>query len=273
MNVTSVLLFDRLWWLMYAMPFLGMFFALFTHRVEPFIKDGKVYRHDGAARLEHMLHGVGTVFLIISGVMLGFTFWHGFTAGEKDSVFWLDVHFVAACAFLFGTFFYLSNLIAQPRRGKEHLPRRDFFKMIVNHYGSMLHIKGTEYPREEKYYQSENVAYLYAIGVSALIAVTGLIKVTAHIADLPSTLMAVTTVVHDIAAALMILFLVAHVFFGVIIPSSHATAPSIVTGWQPLEVAKEEHQAWYDAIKDNEIPEKFRDPEPAVDGRVVNSAS
>lgn len=258
MDVSSVLLFDKAWWLIFAMPFVGILCSRFPKRVAPFVKDGKIYRHDKSARLEHWPHALGTLFLLISGFVLGLSFWHGFTSGESDSVFWLDVHYVAACAFLFGTFFYLANLICEPHRGKDHLPNKHFLSGIINHYGSKFHIKGLKYPEEGKYFQSENVAYLYALIVAALMAVTGIIKTSAHVWNLPADVMAATTFCHDVGAILMILFFVAHIFFAVLIPSSHKTAPSMITGWQPEEVAKEEHQAWYRAIKDNPVPPEFQ---------------
>lgn len=259
MGVSSVLLFDRAGWLLLVIPFIGILCAGFSKRVAPFVKGGKIYRHDRIARLEHWPHALGTLFLIISGLILGLSFWRGFTAGGSDSLFWLDVHYVAACAFLFGTFFYLANLIAEPLRGKDHLPKRHFVRSIFNHYGSKLHIKGFSYPDEGKYFQSENLAYLYALVVAALMAATGIIKASAHIWDLPDGLMATTTLCHDIGAILMILFLVAHVFFAVIIPSAHKTAPSMIHGWQPVETAEKEHSAWYRAIKNNPVPQEFRD--------------
>lgn len=259
MNVSSVLLFDQAGWLVLLMPFLGIFCSGFARRVGPFVKDGQVFRHDRVARLEHWPHALGTLFLLISGFVLGLSFWHGFTAGASDSQLWINVHYIAACAFLFGTFFYLANLIAEPSWGKDHLPNRHFLRGIVQHYGSKLHIKGLTYPDEGKYFQSENVAYLYALVVAALMAVTGIIKVTAHIWDLPASLMAATTLCHDVGAILMLLFLVAHVFFAVIIPSAHKTAPAMIHGWQPSDVAEKEHSAWYRTIKDNSVPPQFRE--------------
>lgn len=137
---------------------------------------GKIYRHDVAARVEHWPHALGTLFLLISGIIMGLSFFISFVSTSEEAVIALNVHFVAACAFLFGTFYYIGNAISEPARMKEHLPNKDAISSTMNHYGAQLGFKRAKYPKEKKYFQSENMAYVFAIFVGALMAFTGIIK-------------------------------------------------------------------------------------------------
>lgn len=257
METTSTLFFDRFYWILFVMPFLGMFLTLFTKRVKPYRKDGKIYRHDITARVEHWPHALGTFFLLISGITMGLSFFRSFSGwASSDVAFWLDLHFVAACAFLFGTFYYISNAIAEPKRTKQHLPNRAMISSTLNHYGSKLGFKKCTYPHEGKYFQSENIAYVYAVFIGAIMAITGILKALQHIFTFPNEFMAAVTFLHDVGTVLMLLFLVAHVFFAVILPWSWKTAPSMIHGWIDEEEAKQEHPGWYEEIIEGEKTKK-----------------
>ena len=85
---------------------------------------------------------------------------------------------------------------------------------------------------------------------AALLVVTGLVKALAHVVlTLPDGLMNVMFWVHDIAAALMLLFLAAHVFFAVIAPFSWKTFPSMLIGWMPRGEAEKEHAGWMERLE------------------------
>lgn len=56
MSVSSSLLFDHCLWLLLLMPCLGLILTYFTKRTKPYRKNGKIYRHDVAARVEHWPH-------------------------------------------------------------------------------------------------------------------------------------------------------------------------------------------------------------------------
>ena len=253
METASALLFDRYYWILFVMPFAGMFLTLFTKRVKPYRKNGRIYRHDVAARIEHWPHAIGTFLLLISGLIIGLSFFRSFAGWESDNVIpWIDVHFVAACAFLFGTFYYISNAIAEPKRTKEHLPNKHMISSTINHYGSKLGIKKCTYPHECKYFQSDYIAYIYAVGVGAIMAFTGITKALQHVVDLPVEVVSAATFIHDIGTLLMLLFLIAHVFFAVILPWSWKTAPSMIHGWIDEEEAKHEHPAWYEQVINEE---------------------
>lgn len=114
-------------------------------------------------------------------------------------------------------------------------------------------------PPEDKYFESEKAAYVMAVVTAALLVVTGLVKALAHVVlTLPDGLMNVMFWVHDIAAALMLLFLAAHVFFAVIAPFSWKTFPSMLIGWMPRGEAEKEHAGWMERLE-REQPERGMD--------------
>ncbi len=251
--------FDSLWPVLVAMPFLGLLAAAVSKRSGPVIRKGKVLRHDGPARLAHWTHALGTVFLIVSGIILGSRFTPAFVTDSGNTALWLNVHFVFAVVFLFGTFYWLGNTIISKHRFREHLPHKNAISSTLNHYGALLKIKGAKMPEEEKYFESERLAFLMALGGAALMVVTGIIKALAHLVDLPGEFMNVVTWAHDIGAALMVLFLLAHIFFGALLPFAWKALPSIFTGYMDVEAAKHEHPAWMKNVADVEIDNKEKD--------------
>lgn len=248
------LLFDKAAWLVFLAPFVGLLASGLVKRINPRIEGDRVLRHDVPARVAHWTHAIGTTLLIISGIILGTKVTASFVSAGESATTWFNVHYVFAIVFLFGTFFWLGNTIVSPHRFREHCPTKNAIKFTLNHYGSMLGIKGCTYPHEQKYFESERMAFLAALGGGALMAITGICKALAHVIDMPAQVMLVATWAHDIGAILMALFLIAHVFFGVIIPAAWKAAPSMIHGYVKLDEAREEFPAWIEKIE-NETSE------------------
>ena len=237
--------FDQFPWLIALAPFAGLFLSAVVKRRDPAVIGDRVYRHDPPARVSHWTHALGVGFCLVSGIVMGARFTPAFVADGPDAILWMNVHFVAAVSFLFGTFFYLGNTVISRYRFKEHLPTRHAVDYTIRHYGRTIGIKKFTMPPEDKYFESEKVAYIMALACSILLVVSGLVKALAHVVlTLPDAFMNVLTWTHDIAAALMLLFFVAHVFFAVIAPFSWKTFPSMFTGWVPLGEAEKEHKGW-----------------------------
>ena len=248
--IQDALLFNTLWPVLVAMPFLGFLFAGLSKRTDPVIRRGKVLRHDGPARLAHWTHVIGVVFLLVSGVILGSRFSPSLVTSPKGTNGVFNMHFLFACFFLFGTCYWLGNTVISRYRFKEHLPGKNSLKKFINHYGSLLKIKGMVMPREEKYFESERIAFVWALVCACLMAATGLLKVLAHHVSVPGGFMNAVTWAHDVVAALMLLFLLAHVFFGVVLPNAWKTVPSMFTGYVSKEHAEKDYPAWMDAVKE-----------------------
>lgn len=242
--------FDLCPWLVALAPFLGLFCSAFARRKDPIIVGDKVYRHDPPARISHWAHAIGTTVCIVSGIVMGLRFTPAFVTDGPDAIVWMNVHFVACVLFLFGTFFYLGNTVVSRYRFGEHLPTKNAIGYTIRHYGLLVGIKKFTMPPEDKYFESEKVAYVYALIVSVLLIVSGLFKAAAHVfLTLPDELMNVLSWTHDIAGAAMLLFLVAHVFFAVIAPFSWKTFPSMFIGWMPREEAEKEHAGWLERLE------------------------
>lgn len=249
---SSELLFDSGWWLIVAAPFAGMLLAGFTKRDDPRIEGDKVLRHDSAAILEHWTHGIGTAALLVTGVMLGFLIFPAFVADGAPIWQLMNVHFVSAVLFLFGTFYYAANTALSMKRYYEHLPRKGAIKTTIQHYGHMLGVKNFEMPKERKYYESEAMAYIMALAAAIIMVVTGLIKSLAHVIDMPGWLTVNATLAHDAGTLLMALFFVAHVTMGAILPMAWPGLRSMFTGYMSLDKVREDHAAWLEELESAE---------------------
>lgn len=247
------LLFDSATWLVWLAPFVGVFAAGLTQRREPVIEGDRVLRHDAAARVEHWTHGIGTAVLLVSGITLGLRFAPSLLRDSAAAALWMNVHFLAVVVFLFGTFYYAANTLLSWHRFAEHLPTKNAFSFTVQHYGRLLGFK-YDMPPEAKYYESEKMAYVMALGASALVIVTGLLKVGAHVVNIPGWVMGPATWTHDIATVVMFAFFLAHVFFAAIAPMAWPVLPSMFHGYVAREHAEEEHAGWYAKLAGETAP-------------------
>ena len=241
----SQLFFNSGWMLVLLAPFAGILAAGVTKRHDPVIEGDRVLRHDDAAMLEHWTHGVGTVVLLVSGIVLGTFFTPVLVGGGAPVWAWMNVHFVAVIVFLFGSFYWGANTLLSQKRFSEHLPTKNAIAFTVQHYGHLLGIKKYSMPPEDKYFESERTAFLLALASGVLIIVTGGLKVAAHVVGLPAGLMGVTTITHDVAAVAMLVFFVAHVLFAAILPASWPVLRSMFTGYVTTEQAQKEFAGWY----------------------------
>ena len=261
--------FDRFAWLVFLMPFLGLAVAGLSRRTDPIIKGKVVLRHDGPARLSHWTHAVGVLFLLISGIVLGLEFTPSFVADNAGSEFWFNVHFLFVLPFLFGTFYYLGNSIISRYRLREHLPTRNAVRYTLQHYAHMLGRKDTPLPPEEKYFESERAAFLLAVAASVFCLATGLVKVSAHVFDLPDAFMGVVAWTHDIAAVAMAVFFVMHVLMGAVVPWSWPLLVSMITGKLPLENVEQEHTGWIGQVRERTrqyAEERYGEARQGLDG-------
>ena len=243
-SMSGKLLFNSVTWLVWLAPFIGIAAAGFTRRRDPVIEGERILRHDLAARIEHWTHGLGTMVLLISGIILGLRFTPSMVRTSSDAIVLMNVHYLAVIVFLFGTFYYATNTLISSHRFPEHLPTKNAFRFTVQHYGRLLGFK-YDMPPEAKYFESEKVAFVMALGASVAVIITGLIKVSAHAIAIPASIMGIATWTHDIATVVMLSFFLAHVFFAAIAPMSWPTLPSMFHGYVNKEHTQEEHPGWY----------------------------
>lgn len=229
---------------MWLAPFAGILAAGVTKRRDPRIEGERVLRHDTAAIIEHWTHGISTAVLLASGIALGVLFLPALVGSGRPLWVAMNIHFVAVVVFLFGTFYYGANTALALNRLKEHLPTRDALDYTKRHYGLLLGFKKFTMPPERKYFESEKMAYLMAAATTITIIVTGFVKVAAHSINLPAGLMSIITPAHDVATLLMLAFILPHIFFAAVLPSSWPILRSMFTGHVSLDYAKHEHAGW-----------------------------
>lgn len=249
----AALLFNSGWWLVVLAPFVGVLAAGLTRRRDPVVEGDKVLRHDGPAILEHWTHGIGTAVLLVSGLALGALFVPSLLSREQA---WaaMNVHFVAVVMFLFGTFYYGANTLISWHRFREHLPTGNAFDFTFRHYGRLLGNKSLEMPPEDKYFESEKMAYILALVCTLAIIVTGLLKAMAHVVAIPGVVMGPATMVHDVATFGMLAFFLAHVLFAAILPMGWPMLASMFTGYVSVEHAKAEHAGWFARLSSTSRP-------------------
>jgi formate dehydrogenase subunit gamma len=111
-------------------------------------------------------------------------------------------------------------------------------------------------PPEEKYFESERMAFILAVVATGLVVLTGFVKVAAHAWDIPGAIVRTATVTHDVSTVLMLAFFLAHIFFAAVLPMSWPMLRSMFTGHVSLEHAKAEHAGWLADIRktDPEAP-------------------
>ncbi|HEY5432011.1 MAG TPA: cytochrome b/b6 domain-containing protein, partial [Coriobacteriia bacterium] len=184
--------------------------------------------------------------LLVTGLALGALFIPSLLSRQQV---WaaMNIHFVAVVVFLFGTFYYGVNTLLSRNRFREHLPTGNAFKFTVQHYGRLLGNKKYDMPPEDKYFESERMAYLLALAATLIIIITGLLKAAAHVVSIPGVVMGPATLLHDIAALGLLVFFLAHVVV-VLLPMSWPMLRSMFTGYVPLDYAKSEHAGWLEEI-------------------------
>jgi len=269
--VPANLLFNSAAWLVWLAPFAGILLAGVTRRQDPRIEGDRVLRHDTAAIVEHWTHGLSTAVLLGSGVLLGLRvlFIPALVAGGQPLWLAMNVHFFAVIVFLFGTFYYGANTMLALKRLREHLPTSDAVEYTKRHYGLLLGFKKFTMPPERKYFESEKMAYIMAAATTIAIILTGLAKVAAHSLNIPAGVMAVVTPAHDIASVVMFAFLLPHIFFAAVLPSSWPIFRSMFTGHVSLDYAKHEHAGWVAELEASEAHSAERSDDDAEEEPVA----
>jgi len=248
-------LFDHLWWIIYMAGFLGLILGGYWQRVDPFIRDNRVWRHDGAARLSHWTHALGCGLLLTSGFGLGFLFFPRLVSGPAGAARMMDLHFLGALLFVFGGLFWLANTIVSPRRFWEHMPDRGSLKEGIIHYA---HIFGLtkKTVRPAKYDGSERLAFVPIVLFAALLILTGAIKLSARFLGVPTTVLSTMIWLHDISALIMAVLLVFHVVLAAVVPWSWPLLGSMISGWVSRDFARDHHPLWFEQLEETPLEEK-----------------
>jgi formate dehydrogenase subunit gamma len=242
---TNQLLFNKAAWAIPIVVILGILAGATIRREGTKIVNGKVLRHGWGTSFIHWTFALSGVALIVTGIYVGFLFIPRLVDDPQAVAHMYNLHFVGALFFLFGISAHVTDMYVTSRF-KEHMPESSDVGDAVAHYTSMLGI-GTK-PSEGKYPASEKVSYPLWLVFIGLAVITGAIKACAHVWDIPSGVMGVTTFIHDIAALAIIALLIVHVILGAIVPWSWQLLRSMITGYASEGYIKKTHPKWYEEI-------------------------
>ena len=246
---TNELLFNRAPWVIPIALFLGILLGAIVGREEPKLVNGKILRHSWGSSLYHLSFALSGVLLVITGIYIGFLFIPRLVDDPQAIAFIFNLHFIGTLIFVFGISAHLTDVYVTSRF-KEHMPESKDVGDAVAHYASKLGFG--KKPREGKYLASEKLAYPMWMVFIGLVGLTGLIKVSAHLLNIPSGVMGVTTFIHDLAALAIIALLIVHLVLGVLVPWSWQLLRSMLTGFVSEGYVKKNHPIWYEELTGRE---------------------
>jgi len=249
-GTSSVFYFDQYWWVPFMTVFVALLLSAYTYRKKPRCENGKILRHDAAARFSHWFNAAGILILLYSGYQLGFLdfgrkVW--FTDGVRQM---FNLHFIGAVLFLLGAVYWVGNTFLHPKRLEEHSPYKGSIKDAILHYLKLmgLPIKKGERPTG-KYEASERLAFIPLTLLALFMGITGLIKLAAHVWHVPTGLLKLATFTHDWSTLLLAVLLVFHIILAAVVPWAWPMLRSMITGYMSVELLKSHHKGWYEELK------------------------
>ncbi|MHB0975800.1 MAG: cytochrome b/b6 domain-containing protein [Candidatus Aquicultorales bacterium] len=252
-SYTYDFLFNSYVWLIPLVIILGVFAGALRKDERPRIEDGKVLRHVPTGTFaEHWSVALGGIALMISGISLGFFFIPRFASDPEAIGFAMNFHFIGVLLFLFGLTYHIVNRFLTGD-AKDFVPSASDVGDAIAHYKAVLGMSSSA-PAEGRFLGSQKLAYLGWGVILVVLALTGLVKVSAHVWAVPAGLMGIATSVHDLFALFSLLFLVFHVVMGALLPASWPLVRSLFTGYASKAYVEEHHALWYEELKNAKEP-------------------
>jgi cytochrome b subunit of formate dehydrogenase len=257
------------------------------------IVEDVVRRHDTGTIIAHWMNAFGLILGFVTGaIVLG---WAS-SALELRMVFIL--HYVGAALALFAIFNHLTRHGVSGGTGL--IPKR--LSVIRDTVGELLEYTGlfgpegavlrlrlpkairqpiARYARgllgyrpheHGKYLATEQtLSYPPWAILIGLITVTGLIKTLRYVYEIPSTVVATATTIHDLTAVAIGVMLVIHLLPLLLIPANWPLLMSIFRSTVPRKYVEERHPIWYKALRGKKTPEADRETSP--ERRAAQTAS
>ncbi len=229
-----------------------------------------VLRQPLTNRIAHGLIAVSTFALIASGMgQMPMAARYGLAAlpgmgWTADYSITLAIHYIASGVLLFAIVLHVAHALMQRRFAI--LPRRGDVSESVKIIAAMLG-RGEE-PPSHKYLAEQRLAYAF-IGVSLLVvSATGVIQTLKNLPGIQfdATLITLSTVLHNVAAVLVLLGVVGH-FAAFILKENRALLPAMWGGRVDRAYAKHRHSLWYAEIEGStaeEVTTADASPRPAA---------
>lgn len=236
-------LFESLAWVLPASIAGGLFFgsihAIITDSA-PDVKEQLVRRHEAlGAFFEHWAVTFGTVLLIVSGVWLGFLFVPRLAGTTEGVGLAINIHWAGSAIVLFAASYHFAGLLLGDHR--EILPKSGDIRKSVQNLASYIGL--ADAPEAGKYLPIQRLSYLIWAVLIGVVGVTGLIKAADYPWDIGGGLMSAMTLLHDVFALFIMVFLVMHIG-AVLMPSHLQQLRAQLTGWIPMEYVETHHPNW-----------------------------
>jgi formate dehydrogenase gamma subunit len=209
----------------------------------------KISRHPLAVIITHWLVAISVFMLFFSGFgqmplyrRYFLTSVPGF-AWTDQYLTTINIHYIAAFVLIVAIFFHI--VYHSMRREFSLVPRKGDVRESILIIKAMLG-KGIE-PPCGKFLAEQRLAYLYIGANLLLLVITGLIKTAKNLAavEMPYALTVTATTIHNIAAVLLLLGIIAHLA-AFIVKSNRPLLECMFTGMVCENYAKERHSKWYE---------------------------
>ncbi len=207
----------------------------------------KVLRHPLSVRLTHWTVALSGLVLIFSGFG-NMPMYQRYNVVKIPGLSWsgnyelqLVIHYVAAIVFSVAVLFHIVYHLR--RREFAAWPRRGDLAESWHIVKAM--IRGKEEPPHGKFLAEQRLAYLAFVGASAVLLVTGLIKVYKNtgVVILDPTFLMVVTLIHTGATMIFLFLVIAHLG-AFIIKANWPLIPSMFTGKVKRAYAEKRHPLW-----------------------------
>ncbi len=207
----------------------------------------KVMRHPLSVRLIHWSVALSGLVLIFSGFG-NMPMYQRYNVVKLPGLFWagnyeiqLVIHYIAAVVFgaavLFHIVFHLRRreFAAWPKRGD----------LAESWHIVKAMIRKEEEPPHGKFLAEQRLAYLAFVVTSAILLVTGLVKVYKNtgVVILDPTFLMIVTSVHTGATMIFLFLVVAHLG-AFVVKANRPLLPSMFTGRVDREYAERRHPRW-----------------------------
>jgi cytochrome b subunit of formate dehydrogenase len=153
--------------------------------------------------------------------------------------------------FLLGAVYWVGNPFLYPRRLEAHAPYLGSIKDAVIHYARMAGLTKSKERPVGKYDASERLAFVPLTLLALFMGATGLIKVAAHVWNVPKGLLEFATFTHDWSTIILTLLVIVHIILAAVVPWAWPLFRSMIDGYISVDFVKSHHKGWYKELTDD----------------------
>lgn len=212
----------------------------------------KIWRHNRVIRFVHWTTAlsIGLLFFTGFGQM---PVYKRYNVDQIPGLEWssdflvtLHIHYLAAAALVFISFYYITYMIGTRRF--DILPRRGDVKESVRIFAAMVGL--AQEPANHKYLAEQRLAFLVTAGSVFMLIASGLVKVYKNLpgTQVPSEVVFWAAQVHNLFTVLLLLAVVVHLL-AFLIPDNRFLVPSMFTGYISRDYAIRRHRLWLEELE------------------------